>query len=59
MITRYEIEPATGVKGSQIVGLARDLARSFALTSIRVVETIPGKITWVWSCRILNVRLCD
>ncbi len=43
VITRYEIEPATGVKGSQIVGLARDLARSFALTSIRVVETIPGK----------------
>nr|WP_314862120.1 DNA translocase FtsK 4TM domain-containing protein [uncultured Undibacterium sp.] len=43
VITRYEIEPATGVKGSQIVGLARDLARSFSLTSIRVVETIPGK----------------
>ncbi|MFP5390985.1 MAG: DNA translocase FtsK [Gammaproteobacteria bacterium] len=43
VVTRYEIEPATGVKGSQIVGLARDLARSLALTSIRVVETIPGK----------------
>jgi len=43
VITRYEIEPATGVKGSQIVGLARDLARSLSLTSIRVVETIPGK----------------
>ncbi|HEX2531206.1 MAG TPA: DNA translocase FtsK 4TM domain-containing protein, partial [Burkholderiaceae bacterium] len=43
VITRYEIEPATGVKGSQIVNLARDLARSLALTSIRVVETIPGK----------------
>jgi DNA segregation ATPase FtsK/SpoIIIE, S-DNA-T family len=43
VITRYEIEPATGVKGAQIVGLARDLARSLSLVSIRVVETIPGK----------------
>ena len=43
VITRYEIEPATGVKGSQIVGLARDLARSLSLTSIRVVEVIAGK----------------
>jgi DNA segregation ATPase FtsK/SpoIIIE, S-DNA-T family len=43
VITRYEIEPAIGVKGSQIVGLAKDLARSLSLVSIRVVETIPGK----------------
>ncbi|MEL4177794.1 DNA translocase FtsK [Roseateles sp. PN1] len=43
VITRYEIEPATGVKGSQIVGLAKDLSRSLSLVSIRVVETIPGK----------------
>jgi len=43
VITRYEIEPATGIKGSQIVGLAKDLARSLSLVSIRVVETIPGK----------------
>ncbi len=43
VITRYEIEPAVGVKGSQIVGLAKDLARSLSLVSIRVVETIPGK----------------
>ncbi len=43
VITRYEIEPATGVKGSQIVSLARDLARSLSLTSIRVVEVIQGK----------------
>ncbi|MCB2006170.1 MAG: DNA translocase FtsK 4TM domain-containing protein [Burkholderiaceae bacterium] len=43
VITRYEIEPAVGVKGSQIVGLAKDLARSLSLISIRVVETIPGK----------------
>ncbi|HET6787386.1 MAG TPA: DNA translocase FtsK, partial [Aquabacterium sp.] len=40
---RYEIEPATGVKGSQIVNLGRDLARSLSLVSIRVIETIPGK----------------
>ncbi len=45
VITRYEIEPATGVKGSQIVGLAKDLARSLSLISIRVVEVIPGKTT--------------
>ncbi len=43
VITRYEIEPAVGVKGAQIVNLARDLARALALVSIRVVETVPGK----------------
>src|SRR5699024_7828432 len=43
VITRYEIEPATGVKGSQIVNLAKDLARSLSMVNIRVVETIPGK----------------
>ena len=43
VITRYEIEPATGVKGAQIVNLAKDLARALSLVSIRVVETIPGK----------------
>jgi len=43
VITRYEIEPAVGVKGSQIINLARDLARALSVVSIRVVETIPGK----------------
>ncbi len=43
VITRYEIEPASGVKGSQITNLAKDLARALSLVSIRVVETIPGK----------------
>lgn len=43
VITRFEIEPAAGVKASQIVGLAKDLARSLSVTSIRVVENIPGK----------------
>ncbi len=43
VITRYEIEPAVGVKGSQIVNLVKDLARSLSVMSIRVVETIPGK----------------
>ncbi|MDR3159934.1 MAG: DNA translocase FtsK 4TM domain-containing protein [Zoogloeaceae bacterium] len=50
VITRYEIEPATGVKGAQIVGLGRDLARALALVSIRVVETVPGK-----SCMALEL----
>ncbi len=45
VITRYEIEPAVGVKGSQIVNLAKDLARTLSVTSIRVVEAIPGKHT--------------
>ncbi len=43
VITRYEIEPAVGVKGSQIVSLMKDLARALSVVSIRVVETIPGK----------------
>ena len=43
VVTRYEIDPAVGVKGSQIVNLAKDLARSLSLVSIRVVETVPGK----------------
>jgi S-DNA-T family DNA segregation ATPase FtsK/SpoIIIE len=43
VITRYEVEPATGVKGSQVVALMRDLARALSVASIRVIETIPGK----------------
>jgi len=43
VITRYEIDPASGVKGSQITNLSKDLARSLSVVSIRVVETIPGK----------------
>ena len=43
VITRYEIEPAVGVKGSQITNLVRDLARALSVISIRLVETIPGK----------------
>ena len=50
VVTRYEIEPAVGVKGSQIVGLAKDLARALSLVSIRVVETVPGK-----SCMALEL----
>ncbi len=43
VITRFEIEPAIGVKGAQIVNLIKDLARALSVSSIRVVETIPGK----------------
>ncbi|MBP6115281.1 MAG: DNA translocase FtsK 4TM domain-containing protein [Neisseriaceae bacterium] len=43
VITRYEIEPAQGVKGTQIVNLGKDLARALALQSVRIVETIAGK----------------
>lgn len=45
VITRYEIEPAQGVKGSQIVALSKDLARSMSLQAVRIVETIAGKNT--------------
>jgi S-DNA-T family DNA segregation ATPase FtsK/SpoIIIE len=50
VITRYEIEPAVGVKGSQIVNLVKDLARALSVVSIRVVETVPGK-----SCMALEL----
>lgn len=43
VITRFEIEPSPGVKASQIVGLSKDLARSLSVSSVRVVENIPGK----------------
>ncbi|MBL4607256.1 MAG: DNA translocase FtsK 4TM domain-containing protein [Pseudomonadales bacterium] len=43
VVTRFEIQPAPGVKASRISGLARDLARSLAVVSVRVVEVIAGK----------------
>ncbi len=43
VITRYELEPAAGVKGSQVTNLVKDLARALSVVSVRVVETIPGK----------------
>ncbi|MEQ6341498.1 MAG: DNA translocase FtsK 4TM domain-containing protein [Gammaproteobacteria bacterium] len=43
VITRFELQPAAGVKVSQITGLAKDLARSLSVISVRVVEIIPGK----------------
>jgi DNA segregation ATPase FtsK/SpoIIIE, S-DNA-T family len=43
VITRFELDPAPGVKGSRIINLAKDLARSLAVISVRVVDVIPGK----------------
>jgi len=43
VVTRFELQPAAGVKASKITGLAKDLARSMAVVSVRVVEVIPGK----------------
>ncbi|MCH8136929.1 MAG: DNA translocase FtsK 4TM domain-containing protein, partial [Proteobacteria bacterium] len=43
VITRFELDPAPGVKVSQISSLAKDLARSLSVVSVRVVEVIPGK----------------
>ena len=50
VVTRYEIEPAVGVKGAQIVNLSKDMARALSMVSIRVVETVPGK-----SCMALEL----
>ncbi|WP_439134563.1 DNA translocase FtsK [Pseudomaricurvus sp.] len=43
VVTRFELQPAAGVKASRITNLAKDLARSLAVISVRVVEVIPGK----------------
>ena len=43
VITRFEVQPAAGVKGNRITGLVKDLARSLAVISVRVVEHIPGR----------------
>ena len=43
VITRFEVQPAPGIKVSRITNLAKDLARSLAIVSVRVVEVIPGK----------------
>ena len=45
VITRFEMQPAPGVKSSQISNLAKDLARGLSVISVRVVEVIPGKST--------------
>ena len=42
VITRFELDPAPGVKVSQISNLAKDLARSLSVVSVRVVEVVPG-----------------
>jgi S-DNA-T family DNA segregation ATPase FtsK/SpoIIIE len=43
IVTRFELQPAPGVKVSQITNLAKDLARALSAISVRVVEVIPGK----------------
>ncbi len=43
VITRFEVQPAPGVKVSRISNLVKDLARSLAVSSVRIVEVIPGK----------------
>lgn len=45
VITRFELQPAPGIKSSQITNLAKDLARGLSVISVRVVEVIPGKST--------------
>jgi DNA segregation ATPase FtsK/SpoIIIE, S-DNA-T family len=45
VITRFEMQPAAGIKASKITALAKDLARAIRVKSVRVVEVIPGKST--------------
>ncbi|MFN4262284.1 MAG: DNA translocase FtsK 4TM domain-containing protein [Thioalkalivibrionaceae bacterium] len=45
VITRFELEPAAGVKVARISALAKDLARSLSVLAVRIVEVIPGKST--------------
>jgi len=45
VITRFEIQPAAGIKSSQISNLSKDLARALSVASVRIVEVIPGKTT--------------
>jgi len=45
VVTRFELNPAPGVKASKISNLSTDIARSLSTTSVRVVEVIPGKST--------------
>ena len=43
IVTRFELQPEAGMKASKITSLSKDLARSLSVTSVRVVEVIPGK----------------
>jgi len=43
VITRFELQPAPGIKGSQISSLDKDIARGLSVNSVRVVDVIPGK----------------
>lgn len=45
VVTRFELQPASGVKSSQITNLGKDIARSLSVLSVRVVEVVPGKTT--------------
>ena len=45
VVTRYELQPAPGLKVSRVTSLAKDLARSLSTVSVRIVEVIPGKTT--------------
>ena len=56
VVTRFEIQPAAGVKVSRISNLAKDLARSLAVNSVRVVEVIRVKALWGLKFPMLTVR---
>jgi len=58
VITRFEIKPAAGVKVSRITNLAKDLARSLAVLSVRVVEVIPASPWWASRFPTRSGRWC-
>lgn len=45
VVTRFELEPAPGLKASKITNLSTDLARALSVSSVRVIEVLPGKST--------------
>ncbi len=51
VVTRFELRPAPGIKASAITTLAKDLARALSVLSVRVVEVIPARTSWVWRSR--------
>jgi DNA segregation ATPase FtsK/SpoIIIE, S-DNA-T family len=58
VITRFELQPGTGVKVSQISNLAKDLARALSAISVRVVEIIPGSRWSAWRSPTRTARSC-
>ena len=58
VVTRFELQPAPGVKVSRITNLSKDLARSLSTESVRIVEVIPGSRSSGWRSPTKSVSSC-